>query len=202
MIRVHVSLCLAGFCSVSLGCSNLAELVLHNLHVETAQDLDSCLEPVRDHLVASAAWQEVAKADPQHVYSAPYAQGFKDGYRDFIEEGGTGQPPPVPPSCYWDLRYQTPLGHAAIEDWYAGFRHGVAVAHESGNRRWVIVPSSQEALPVPHRDEKAIATPPAKLQTLPELPLPKKVNPDGSAGSNARDHDSTYSPIMGPPADR
>jgi hypothetical protein len=202
MIRVHVKLCLAGVCSVGLGCSNLAKLTVHNLHVECHQDLDSCLEPVRDCLVASAAWKEIEKADPEHVYSAAYAEGFKDGYRDFIEEGGTGQPPPVAPPCYWDLRYQTPLGHAAIEDWYAGFRHGAAVARESGNRRWVIVPPAPEALPVPCRDKKAPATPPDKLQTLPELPLPKKVPEEGAVGGKARDHDSSYSPVMGPPAGR
>jgi hypothetical protein len=183
MIRFHVSLCLACLCSLSLGCGNLAELIVHNVHNETHQDLDSCcLEPVRDCLAARATWHDVEKADPSHVYSADYAQGFQDGYRDFIEEGGSGQPPPVPPPCYLDLRYQTPLGHAAVEDWYAGFRHGVAVARESGNRRWVIVPAPPETLPLPSGQVK-LATPPEKLQSLPELPVPKKVSPEGPAGT-------------------
>ena len=183
-MRVHVTVCLAGVCCVGLGCSNLAELALHNLHFETKQDLDSCLEPVRDHLVAKAAWHDVERANPDQVYSAAYAQGFQDGYRDFIEEGGTGQPPPVPPACYWDLRYQTPLGHAAVEDWYAGFSHGVAAARASGNRRWVIVPSAPQApvlgQPVSHE----------KVQSLPELPAPRKVDPgepDAGAGSKKQD---------------
>jgi hypothetical protein len=198
MSRVNLSICLVSLCSIGVGCSNLAELAIHNLHNETAQDLDSCLEPVRDCLAAKAAWRDVVNGDPRHAYSAAYAEGFKDGYRDMIEEGGTGQPPPVPPSCYWDIRYQTPLGHAAIEDWYAGFRHGSSVARESGNRRWVIVPSSLEAPLLPNRDAKAPDGSVDRPNTLPELPPPRMVPKEAQADGTAKSTESAHSPVQGP----
>lgn len=197
MIRRHVSLGVISVWSVCLGCSNLAELACHNLHFEAAQDLDTCLEPARDRRVADATWHDVVAAHPEQVYSAPYAHGFKDGYRDFIEEGGIGQPPPVPPACYWDLRYQTPQGHAAIDDWYAGFRHGAAVARESGNRRWVIVPASVEAPSGGTETPVRASGPPSPEAPLPELPFPKPVVPTPKGEIPSKRNDSTYTPIQG-----
>src|SRR5262245_28925346 len=48
--------------------------------------------------------------------------------------------PPVPPNRYRRKRYMTPEGVAAVEDWYAGFRHGAATAMASGLRNLVVIP--------------------------------------------------------------
>src|SRR5207253_39443 len=74
------------------------------------------------------------------------------------------QPPPLPPACYRAVRYQTPEGYRAIEDWFGGFRHGVAAAREGGYRDYVTGPSSFRA-PLPDHSPSAPpeATPPATL---------------------------------------
>jgi hypothetical protein len=48
--------------------------------------------------------------------------------------------PPVPPNRYRRKEYMTPEGAAAIEEWYAGFRHGAATAMASGLRNLVVIP--------------------------------------------------------------
>lgn len=48
--------------------------------------------------------------------------------------------PAVPPESYRRKKYMTPEGMAAIEDWYAGFRHGAATAMASGLRNLVVLP--------------------------------------------------------------
>ena len=59
-----------------------------------------------------------------------------------VDFGGCGEPPPVPPRRYWKNAYQTPQGHQAIQDWFAGFRNGASDAEASGWRHFATVPSS------------------------------------------------------------
>jgi hypothetical protein len=75
------------------------------------------------------------------------------------------------------VRYQTPVGHAAIADWYAGFHEGAAAARESGGRQLVVVPSS---LAAPAAGPAPVATAPAPTPAAeaPELPSPRKVMPE------------------------
>jgi hypothetical protein len=90
-------------------------------------------------------------------YSRDYARGFLKGFEDYVYAGGNGLPPPVPPPRYWGIYYQTPEGHQAIEDWFAGFRHGTEAARDSGYREQVLVPLSRpiiepEDFPAPRPD--------------------------------------------------
>jgi hypothetical protein len=48
--------------------------------------------------------------------------------------------PSVPPNKYRRKHYMTPEGASAVEDWYAGFRHGAATAMASGMRNLVVIP--------------------------------------------------------------
>jgi hypothetical protein len=80
--------------------------------------------------------------------------GATDGVGAALVAGGTGAAgaagcgaiveapicPPVPPNQYRRKRYMTPEGVAAVEDWYAGFRHGAATAMASGLRNLVVIP--------------------------------------------------------------
>jgi hypothetical protein len=128
-----------GFCSLSGGCSMAANAV-HNLSFETTQGVADCRERARNRQLAREAWTLYVEKNGNKEHSEDYAEGFKDGFSDYVEAGGTGQPPPVPPHRYWKLRYQNPTGYVAIEDWFAGFRMGAAVAREG---EWFsIVPSS------------------------------------------------------------
>src|SRR5439155_20779353 len=128
--------------------------------------------------LAEAAWQEITKANPDPSYSPDYVCGFKDGFADFLYAGGTGEPPPLPPRQYWKIKYETAEGHQAIEDWFAGFRHGASVAQTTGYRQWVTIPSSlpPRAISEGHASStmsEAITAPPSESV----LPPPRKAVP-------------------------
>jgi hypothetical protein len=107
------------------------------------------------------------------AYSQDYAVGFKQGLADYVERGGSGDAPPVPPPHYWKTRFQTPQGYHAMEDWFAGFRHGAAVAREGGYRNFIVIPSSNMvpalSYPPAHPDTTLMYFKPA---TVPQSPLP------------------------------
>jgi hypothetical protein len=142
---------------------NLAELPFYG----TAQ----VAEAHRNRKLARQAWDEVCPTF-QTPPSKDYANGFKIGYADYLDAGGTGEPPPYPPFCYREACYQNAEGQKAVHDWYAGFRHGAAVARASGLRETFILPLS--ALPdrnerpylpvgVPNEKEEFPAGAPAQL---------------------------------------
>jgi len=98
-----------------------------------------CRRTARDCARSREAWQEAQAACPDQAFSKDYAEGFKAGFRDYLDAGGSGQPPAAPPFRYWLARYATPEGHQAVEDWFAGFRHGSAAAQASGYRALNII---------------------------------------------------------------
>ncbi len=74
-------------------------------------------------------------------------RGFKAGFAAHLFDGSTA-PPPVPPAHYRHFSYQTPDGYLAIEQWFAGYRHGVDAAVATGYRRFVTGPSALQHGPV------------------------------------------------------
>ncbi len=98
---------------------------------------------------AGKAWRETVKDSPDQHYSADYEKGFKEGFRDYVEFGGCGEPPAVPTLCYRSAIFRTPAGQQAIQDWYDGFRHGSHVAMESGLRETILVPLACGIPPTP-----------------------------------------------------
>lgn len=75
-------------------------------------------------------------------FSVDHACGFVDGFVDYLEGGGTGEPPPLPPRRYWTASYQTTCGVTGALDWFRGYAHGASVAQGSGYRELVTVPVS------------------------------------------------------------
>lgn len=191
-MRTTLALGILGLCTLSLGCGPITlatrTLVLEPIHYCTTAD--NVMEWRRNYQLAEAAWKEAEKAadssaePPPLPYSPDYAKGFKDGFADYLYAGGTGEPPPLPPRHYWKLGYETPEGHQAIDDWFAGFRHGAAVACASGYRQWVTVPTSvppREALArhAPAAAPAAMTAPAAgpEKSTEPMLPPPRTLPP-------------------------
>jgi hypothetical protein len=148
---------------------------------------------LRDKSLAEEAWDEICSRDGD-VYSRHYRRGFFDGFNDYLDAGGTGDPPVAPPRTYWRVYFQNPEGHQAIQDWFEGFRHGASVARASGVRDYVVIPMSSlppreimtdevpPADPLSEADKKAMkegdkkTTPPVdKLGPVPEE-LPNKPN--------------------------
>jgi hypothetical protein len=155
---------------------------------ESAEDFS---ETIRNRRWAEHAWADVQNAKTDAAYSEDYAQGFKDGFAHYLFRGGNGEPPPLPPRRYRGLRYQTPQGYQAIEDWFAGFRHGADLARHNGYRQWITGPSALRGpnplppLPVPGPSQAI----PAPYPLFEELPPPVPISP-GVADQ----------PVSGPPS--
>lgn len=121
-----------------------------DLYTDGIRNLGS--EPIRgnDHMIlnyrikgwAGRAWLEYKNKSPEHVYSPDFERGFLEGFRDYIESGGTGEPPAMPTLCYRLSWFRNPPGQLAVKDWYEGFRIGTAAARESGYREVILVPLS------------------------------------------------------------
>src|SRR5690606_14648866 len=94
----------------SQGCSmyysGLRTLVCEPLHYCAPKD--NCFAIIRNRITAEAVWRDVVRATPEVDYTADDADGFRDGYADYLYAGGTGAPPPLPPRRYWRKYYQSP----------------------------------------------------------------------------------------------
>jgi hypothetical protein len=140
-------------------------------------DIVDCLRAEKQ---AKAAWAHYQEQCPGVPRSSDFGAGFESGYADYLYAGGTGNPPPVPPRCYWKSKYETPKGHCAIEDWFAGFREGATDARLSGARQYVTLPLpaiSTPAAPPPTLEPPhppALVLPPARgVQPAEALPAPR-----------------------------
>ena len=79
-------------------------------------------------------------------FSVDFQLGFSDGFVDFLEAGGTGNPSPLPPRRYWKAKYQNPAGYQSTQDWFRGFQHGATAAQASNYRSFVTVPLSDAVI--------------------------------------------------------
>lgn len=159
-------------CTLAAGC-HLASNGVSNVTYEAKLATAECVERCQYEKLAKASWESVRSTDNHDAFPKEYVQGFKDGFVDYLMFGGTGQPPYVPPRRFWGPRYRTPEGYQSIQDWFAGFRHGAAMAQQSGHRRWATVPTSHTA--EPHPPLIPAGPGPADVQVVPsgDLPLPK-----------------------------
>ncbi len=171
--------------ALNSGCS-LGGIAARNLCNEANLFQDTCTEKIQLGRLANQTWEIVRSQSPPCHYSEDYACGFKDGFMDFVDAGGTGEPPPLPPKRYQRLRFQTPQGWKAAEDWYAGFRHGAAVARDSGCRLLVALPG-----PMPY--PSAFGAHPAFAPDGTAPPPPPPATTPGGAPPDA--------PPAAPPAD-
>jgi hypothetical protein len=158
---------------------------LQNLKNSPADALDDHAANRRFRKIAKAAWQTVETDGFPIHYSADYADGFQAGFVDYLEANGTGEPPAAPPKRYRHSRYETPAGQQAINDWFAGFRHGTQAAQASGYRPAVVLPL---ALPPRHSNHPYAleAVPSLEESHTPVEPLPPpRVSPEHAAPASA-----------------
>ena len=170
-------------CALATGCQ-LASNAVHNLTYEAKLNAATVQEHCTYEKLARASWQTVQTEHPDAFPSA-YADGFKDGFVDYLQYGGSGQPPYMLPKRFWGPHYRTAAGYQAIEQWFAGFRHGAAAAQQSGYRQWATLPSAQATAPPPQLPAATVYPAPgmaAPLENsapapLPSLPPPRVVPP-------------------------
>ena len=138
-MRRRYSVVLVALSILSPGCNLVGDGIR-----TTCACFEDAVEDVREYhrdlKLADEVWNNVCACKPGQSYSADYARGFRDGFVDYLYRGGNGDPPCLPPHRYRHFRYQTPEGYQAIEDWFAGYRHGATAAKETNYRRWVTGP--------------------------------------------------------------
>jgi hypothetical protein len=186
LIRTNLVIGLVALCASVSGCS-LVESGVRTLVIEPLQyptDLDNCQSCSRNHARAAAAWNAY-QCQNVGCYSDDFAWGFKRGFTDYLDNGGTGQPPPLPPRHYWKLKYQTPEGYHAIQEWFSGFQQGVEVAKASGYREYRVMPVTSppysaviksEVVALPHDGPAGLAAYP--VGASPATPTEQQL-PDG-----------------------
>ncbi|QVL31162.1 hypothetical protein KIH39_20275 [Telmatocola sphagniphila] len=140
---------------------------------------------------ARITWGEYVQAHPGECFSRYFEDGFLDGYVDYLDNGGTGEPPAMPPQRYRKNKFMTPEGYSAIEDYFAGFRLGSRIAIASGIRDTLVVPILIPLGNVPGNSSRSVSqgvynsagasspvTPPSvpALGGIETLPAPKAVD--------------------------
>jgi hypothetical protein len=90
---------------------------------------------------AKAAWETARFDCPEHADSDAFRDGFIDGYVDYLDRGGNGSLPAVPPAKYTRHKeYFTENGQCLVKEYFLGFKHGQEVAIATGRRPLLTVP--------------------------------------------------------------
>ena len=184
-MRVAWAGCLAPLLGGCLG-------VCHSQHARVAEAGVAHSEKAvarQIHKKAHEAWQIVRSEFTSKIFTPEFHDGFIDGYCDYLDRGGDGQPPAVPPLRYTQNRkYYSPEGHVLMRDYFLGFKYGTDVAIATGQRQYltvpVLIPEKTEmvpAIPVPLVTEPAVIPPPggsdSPVKPLPQpLPLPRTLS--------------------------
>ena len=142
------------------GCA-LVEDSAHNVVVAMRTPIAEHRESARNRRWAEAAWDSVCSAGPG-AYTKDHVEGFKDGFAEYLFRGGDGESSLVAPLHYRQIKYQSPEGYAAIQDWFSGYRHGASAARASGARQWITGPSALQP-----DSPQALA---AEFQSPPSIP--------------------------------
>lgn len=174
-----------GLCLTLSGCT-ISDNFTKTLFVEPWQYCDY-FDAQRAHSrhcrLAKDAWSNVRQKKSMRRVSHDYARGFREGFTDFLDAGGTGQPPPLPPRRYWNDRYASPQGRKAVQDWFAGFRHGAAMARASGAREFAMVPLSTPVASVNGMYVNRQTGPTPVTILTPPIPDPALVPPGSRPGA-------------------
>ena len=136
--QVLLLMCL---CSLMPGCS-FVYYGARNTVLVPCQRINEIVLDHKNHHLAKKAWREIEKNHPRKTFSRDYRKGFIAGYDDYLDDGGNGMPPPVPPWPYRQNWKKTPEGVQASREWFAGFSHGAAEARNSGIREYQIAPTA------------------------------------------------------------
>ncbi len=179
-MRVRVAVCLLGLGAAAAGCQ-LVATGTHNLLYDLKLCTDQSAEHVHDCQLAKKIWTDIVASCPEGTYSKDYAQGFKDGFVDYIEGGGSGDPPPFPPAHYRCSAYHTFEGHKAVDDWFGGWRHGAAMAKQTGRRELVMTPVVIAPPDAGHIEPPGVPVPPGLPGPVIGPPMPTVLPPGSMA---------------------
>lgn len=171
---------LAALPVVGVGCS-FAQNVRRNVVISPLYAATDRAEHHRHMKLAREAYKNMALTYTDQGLSCDYREGFVDGFVDFLDNGGVGEPPPIPPPQYRYFGSINPEGLTAMEEWKNGFRHGAATARASRIRELVTVPvywgpKYTSAAPAPRETPRVEPLPPPKSATQgPATETPDKI---------------------------
>ncbi len=169
-------LCVGVGCLLGSGCALItggARVIVHR----TSQAVDDSWERQRDKKWARDAWDKERESLKPLKPSHDYADGFIEGFQNYLYAGGNGEPPVLPPERYRKPHYQNPDGYHAIADWFAGYRRGATAAKEQGFRDLITGPSSLRGDGAPLENKGVIYESPSLRVIGPpveQMPLPQK----------------------------
>lgn len=112
-----------------------------------AYEIDRCLDDKKTvkstEKAADVAWNEFCTKNSQETFSRDYHSGYLSGFIYSALRGGNGEPPAVPPECYWKESFRTPEGQARVQNWFNGYRQGAQTALIGGYRDRELLPLSR-----------------------------------------------------------
>jgi hypothetical protein len=171
--------CLLGLIPQLAGCITFYDTA-RTMLVQPAHFADH-LDRVKSHCLHVRMAKDTLKGHSAlhegHTGSAEYADGFVDGYANYLDKGGTGDAPALPPRRYWRTHYRTPEGRLAVEDYFAGYRAGAAAAIASGFRVTATVATSLPPRPPPDVSIGAAVYEAGTPTDAEVLPPPRSVEP-------------------------
>jgi hypothetical protein len=118
---------------------------------------------------------ECVVANGDAVLEPGFTDGFVDGFADYLDRGGAGESPPVPPQQYWKVEWANAHGKDVARRYLQGFAQGAAAARASELRQDSVVvvqpPMIYTGLP------PSQLPPPVVEPRLPTLPPPLDSKP-------------------------
>src|SRR5262245_27098409 len=100
---------------LSPGCGTFFDYAIHNVARAPLDAASNCARDRRLYQLARTTWEKIREENPEHEASPDYVCGFEDGFVDYLESGGNGEPPPNPPWRYRRARFKTPAGRQGLE---------------------------------------------------------------------------------------
>jgi hypothetical protein len=156
----------------STGCT-LASRAVYNMHYDKTLRADLEQRHASHRKLGQEAWLETWAAGMDAAPDAAFGEGFVDGFADFLDRGGSGDPPSAPPNAYRFGEALSPAGHMAAARYFDGFAEGARAARASGFRADVLVP-----LPWPSTTQNYLPIGSDCPGTRPEtLPAPRQLGP-------------------------
>lgn len=160
---------------------------------------DQCLVDCRNRCLAEKAWMSCKSCYADVDCRCDFGKGFKDGYVNVANGGGTCQPA-LPPECYWHFCYQDPCGQERMLAWFNGYTYGAIYAEQEGVSDWSRIVTAP-TLPA-YRKRRPGKTPAGAEDTATpdEYMTPGTPTPDQYESPNLQDAPAPPVPIPAPSA--